>query len=110
MKHRGEVVEQAVRTSGIPLTELARRLKKSRRHIYNLFENPNVSLDDILQIGKIIHHDFSDDFPEIYTSVKADSSENLLFDNKSPEYWKDKYLQLLEKYNKLLEKYLRTDN
>jgi hypothetical protein len=36
MQHRREKVEKAVRESGFPITELARRRKKSRRHIYNL--------------------------------------------------------------------------
>lgn len=49
MQHKGEVVEKAVRESGFPIAELARRMKKSRRHIYNMFENPNLSLEEILK-------------------------------------------------------------
>lgn len=68
MQHRGELVEKAVRESGFPIAELARRMKKSRRHIYNLFENPYLSLDEILQIGKIIHYDFSELFTDMSKS------------------------------------------
>jgi hypothetical protein len=110
MQHKGEILEKAVRDSGMPLTKLTQRLKKSRRWIYNAFENPNVSIDYILEIGKIIHHDFSDDIIELkkYRNMAAalhleenqDDSES----NKSVEYWKNKYLNLLEKYNLLLEK------
>jgi hypothetical protein len=60
MQHRGEIVEKAVRESGFPIAELARRRKKSRRHIYNLFETPILSLDKILQIGEIINVYFRD--------------------------------------------------
>lgn len=108
MKHRGEIIESAVRKSGISITEVARRLGKSRRHLYNIFEDPNVSIDVILQIGKIIHHDFSS---EIYDIQKLSSEEHIYNDkdqnysnSNQAEYWKNKYLELLEKYNKMLEK------
>jgi predicted transcriptional regulator len=107
MVHRGEIVEIAVRQSGMAISEVARRLQKSRRHLYNIFEDPNVSLDTILQISKIIHHDFSKEIPEMrITKVNKLLNENEEEYNKTSdvEYWKDKYLFLLEKYNELLEK------
>jgi ABC-type glutathione transport system ATPase component len=100
MKHRGEIVEKAIRESGIPLAEIARRLKKSRRHLYNIFQNPHLSLDEILQIGKIIHYDFSREFTEVRKDDLNINNQNI--ENK--DYWKNKYLSLLEKYNELLEK------
>lgn len=105
MLHRGEIVEKAVRESGFPIAELARRMKKSRRHIYNLFENPHLSVDEILQIGKIIHVDFSDLFTEV-SKTKALVEESVTPYGDSAAYWKDKYIALLEKYNALLEKKL----
>jgi plasmid maintenance system antidote protein VapI len=103
MQHRGEIIEKAVRESGFPIAELARRMKKSRRTIYNLFENPHVSIDEVLQIGKIIHCDFSDMFTEV-------SNKSFIVEEPEAEYgetvayWKDKYIELLEKYNTLLER------
>lgn len=100
MQHKGEIVEKAVRQSGIPLTKLVKRLGKSRKWIYNAFENPQLSFDVIIDIGKIIHYDFSTDFKEL----KATQPNDLL--NNSPqeiEYWKNKYLHLLEEYKTLLE-------
>jgi hypothetical protein len=102
MRHRGEMVEKAVRESGFPIAELARRMKKSRRHIYNLFENPHLSLDEILQIGKIIHVDFSDLFTEV-SKTKGLVEESVTPYGDPAAYWKDKYIALLEKYNALLE-------
>lgn len=102
MRHRGEMVEKAVRESGFPIAELARRMKKSRRHIYNLFENPHLSLDEILQIGKIIHIDFSDLFTEV-SKTKGLVEEPVTPYGDPAAYWKDKYIALLEKYNALLE-------
>lgn len=103
MQHRGELVEKAVRESGFPIAELARRMKKSRRHIYNLFENPYLSLDEILQIGKIIHYDFSELFTDMRKSKELIENSEMPYGN-SANYWKDKYIALLEKYNALLEK------
>lgn len=110
MKHRGEIVEAAVRHSGFPITQLAKRLGRSRRHVYNLFENPQIPVETILEIGKIIHHDFTSEIsalkgyrvPEKTTTaieVKADYHQP----EDNPEYWKNKYFGLLEKYNALLE-------
>ena len=65
MLHRGEVIEKAIRESGYSITTVAQRLGKSRRWMYLLFENPAVSIELILQIGKIIYHDFSLEFPEV---------------------------------------------
>ena len=110
MQHKGEILEKAVRDSGMPLTKLTQRLKKSRRWIYNAFENPNVSIDYILDIGKIIHHDFSDDIIELKKYRNMTIAMNIQENtedhesNGSLDFWKNKYLNLLEKYNLLLEK------
>ena len=56
MEHRGEIIEKAIRNSGIPLTSIARKVGKSRQWVYLLFQNPNVSLNVVIQIGKIIYH------------------------------------------------------
>ena len=107
MQHKGEIVERIVRQSGYSLTRLTKQLGKSRRWIYNAFENPHLSIDHILEIGRIIHHDFSEEIEELkrYRQVSSDV-ENRYFppDENSVDYWKSKYLLLLEKYNELLEK------
>jgi CRISPR/Cas system-associated exonuclease Cas4 (RecB family) len=111
MQHKGEILEKAVRESGMPLTKLTKKLNKSRRWIYNAFENPNVSIDYILEIGKIIHHDFSEDIAELkkYRTMAAfmhleNVSETDNNEKQGQDYWKNKYLKLLEKYNQLLER------
>jgi plasmid maintenance system antidote protein VapI len=103
MQHRGEIIEKAVRESGFPIAELARRMKKSRRTIYNLFENPHVSIDEVLQIGKIIHCDFSDMFTEVSKNISIVEEPKAEY-GETVAYWKDKYIELLEKYNTLLER------
>lgn len=107
MQHKGEIVERAVRQSGFPLTQLTKRLGKSRRWIYDAFQNANLSIDYILEIGKIIHHDFRGDITELSYYVYPDAvtvADKGPEDEQSVTFWKDKYLALLEKYNELLEK------
>ena len=105
MQHRGEIIKAAIYRSGIPITELAKRLGKSRRWMYLMFENNSVSLDIVLQIGKIIHHDFSEDFKEFSPSQKLLNEPPTVYQQAESDsnYWKDKYLKLLEEYNALLK-------
>ncbi len=106
MQHRGEIVEQAVRQSGYSLTKLTQRLGKSRRWIYHAFENPILSIDKILEISKIIHYDFSDEIIELkrYNSTIKEPIDKHYIEKETSDYWKNKYLDLLEKYNTMLEK------
>lgn len=109
MQHKGEIVEKAIRESGYSLTHMAKKLNRSRRWMYLLFENPNVSLDLIIQIGKIIHYDFSDEIKELKKYKLQDpeqfvneSAANYKKTSEESEHWKNKYLELLEKHNQLL--------
>lgn len=105
MQHRGEIIKEAVYKSGISITELSKRLGKSRRWMYLMFENNSVSLDIVLQIGKIIHHDFSKDIKEFSPSEKILEEPPTVYEKEASaaDYWKDKYLKLLEEYNWLLK-------
>ena len=105
MQHRGEIVKDAVYKSGFPITELAKRLGKSRRWVYLLFENPAVSLDLIMQIGQIIHVDFTQAIKEFSpTTTAQEPNFSYRLDEQEANYWKNKYLFLLEEYNALLKK------
>lgn len=107
MLHRGEVIEKAIRESGYSITTVAQRLGKSRRWMYLLFENPGVSIELILQIGKIIYHDFSLEFPEVIQGKKiANEPQNTYGNNDEVAFWKEKYFTLLEEYNTLLKQEL----
>ena len=70
-----------------------------------MFENSSVSLDLVLQIGKLIHHDFTDEIKEFNTVSTIVDEPPAIYGNEPPaaDYWKDKYLRLLEEYNVLLK-------
>lgn len=104
MQNRGEIVEKAVKENGLPIKRLAEKLKLSRRTIYNYFKTPDLSLDIVLEIGKIIYHDFSDEISEL-KKIRANIGEQeSVYSNETAEYWKNKYLILLEEYNLVLKK------
>ena len=103
MVHRGEIVERVVRSSGIPLTRMAAKMNKSRRWIYNAFETPDLSLDLVLEFGKILHYDFSQDIPQIVNTKSIVTDHPITYGEDNAEYWKEKYYQLLEEHTKLLK-------
>jgi len=102
MIHRGEIVEQAVRASGHNLSKLAIRLGKSRKWLYDAFDNPTLSIDYIFEIGKVIHYDFSNDLPEFRKAYSSGAMDNLV---EEPS-WKTKYITLLEEHQRLLARLL----
>ena len=105
MQHRGEIIRKAVYNSGYTITEIAKSIGKSRKWMYLMFENSNVSLDIVLKIGKIISYDFSQEIKEFSSfSTRINSSASSgVNEESSPEYWKNKYLKLLESYSELLK-------
>ena len=92
--HRGKIVKKAVSNSGIKIAELGRKLSKSRRFFYIMFETELMPIHYVKQIGEVISYDFSKDIPELQEVHKL---------NRTDDNWKDKYLKLLEEYNNLLK-------
>jgi len=104
MIHRGEIVEKVVRGSGISLTKVAQKMGKSRRWLYNAFEISDLSLDYILEFGRILHYDFSEEIPQISSHRSSFSENPMIYGEHTIAYWKDKYYILLEEHNELLKK------
>lgn len=108
--HLGNVLEQVLRMERIGISELSRKLKVSRRTIYNWFDQENLNLQIIFEVGDIIGHDFCAELPEElirshHYLLHAENStlvKNADVDNNSIYFWMDKYISLLEKYNDLL--------
>lgn len=110
-KHYGEIIERAIRRNGYSISELARLTKVNRRSIYNWFNQPKFKPDIIFKIGCALKHDFSVEFPELFSTEdfqrafansKLINTEILVEEIEKINYWKDKYISLLEEYNHLL--------
>jgi hypothetical protein len=104
VKHRGEIVATAVNESGYSKTKLAKQLGKSRQWLYDAFDNPNLSIETIIEIGKIIHVDFGYQIKATKPPVLRENTSNYGYPEDEVAYWKDKYIQLMEENKRLLQK------
>lgn len=92
MIHRGEIVAKRIEESGIPVSEVARKCNIVRQTLHRHLQEPEMSLDTIIKIGKVIKHDFGQDIKELRNPA-ADANID----------WQFKYIELAEKYMKLQE-------
>ncbi|MHA4894201.1 hypothetical protein ACXZ1K_05560 [Pedobacter sp. PWIIR3] len=101
--HMGKLLEGVIRKRGVNISALARNLHVNRRTVYNWFAEAELPSELIEQISKVIAHDFYNELP--VTFPKA-TEENLFpagnSVDKGDEYWKNKYIALLERYAELL--------
>lgn len=114
IKHRGNIVKDAIEKSGYKKVRLCNELKISRPTLDRYLEDENLDLDFILKLSRIINYDFSNEIPEV--KEMADDSieeldEKLLKDvnnifelKKLVIHYKNKYFDTLEKYTNILEK------
>ncbi len=108
MMHKGEIIENAIRQSGYSITEMAKKLKISRRHLYNIFQKYTIDNDTIIEIGRLLNHDFSEEIKGLTTNIAEEPNEKyhteLEKTREEVELWKNKYISLLEEHKLLLEK------
>jgi len=116
-KHYGQILERIIRRNGYSISELARLTNVNRRSIYNWFNQKNLKPEIIFRIGYALKHDFSEEFPELFTEEdfhkvmgpKSTSDDKGAKTEESSSYWKDKYISILEEYNRLLVKQVKND-
>jgi len=108
VRHHGEVIEYFVRRSPMGISAISRELHISRRTLYNWFENEFLPDGIIGQLGRVIDHDFNNEFPNLISKNKkwidsGTSNYDQSYDNsKNAIYWMSKYIELLESINKNL--------
>jgi len=104
--HHGQTIERIIRRNGYSITELARLTKVNRRSVYNWFNQRHLKPEIIYRIGSVLNYDFSLEFPSLYSKDGISKQNTTFIENTAEEaannYWKDKYIELLEKYNELL--------
>ena len=123
MPHQGEILQEAIKNSGISITRIVEELGITRPTIYRKFKDETLDVNFVKSVGQIIGHDFSNDFtivqqstlPFATTVTKASVSPSQSVRNTStsgPESdlskqlfaLQTKYIALLEAYNELLLK------
>jgi transcriptional regulator with XRE-family HTH domain len=123
MPHQGEILQEAIKNSGISITRIVEELGITRPTIYRKFKEETLDANFVKHIGQIIGYDFSQHFtsaqqsslpfvtpvvrspvttsvtPRVMNAPKPDSDPN-----SQLLALQAKYIALLEAYNELLLK------
>lgn len=62
MAHQGEILQEAIKNSGISITRIVEELGITRPTIYRKFKDQTLDYSFVKRVGEIIGHDFSQDF------------------------------------------------
>ena len=68
MPHQGEILQEAIKNSGISITRIVEELGITRPTIYRKFKEETLDYNIVKRIGEIINHDFSTDFTVVQQS------------------------------------------
>jgi hypothetical protein len=123
MPHQGEIVQEAIKNSGISITRIVEELGITRPTIYRKFKDDTLDTSFVKRIGEIIGHDFSQNFTlaeqptfAFVTPAPKTGVTNSVTSRVTPAQPLDsdvsrqllalqtKYIALLEAYNELLLK------
>jgi AcrR family transcriptional regulator len=125
MPNQGEILQEAIKNSGISITRIVEELGITRPTIYRKFKEDTLDYAFVKRVGEVIGHDFSQDFTVLQqaplpfvTSIvtpAVSSASSLGVTQKAvthpvPELdpakqllaLQAKYISLLEAYNELL--------
>ncbi|WP_165870299.1 helix-turn-helix domain-containing protein [Albibacterium bauzanense] len=111
LRHDGEILKKLIGKGDIPISRIAKQMGVNRSTIYRMFDKADIPIDFLLKIGKVINKDMSPFFPEVIQAIQeppvnysSPKSYSELLDER--RYWKDKYINILEKCNSLLNNQL----
>ncbi len=103
-KHRGHILEIAIRGSGKPIAEISEKLGITRSTLYKKFEMIDLNDSFLKTVGKTIDFDFSTLLPELTLYKRTNNKET----NDNWEELGRNYTSAIEKsciYEELLHKY-----
>jgi hypothetical protein len=107
--NRGQILAAAVEATGLNKEDVAKKAGYSRSAYYKHIESPDLEYSILMTYGKAIGYDFTDEFPDMPRYMLSEPDELYgkpkTFEEavRREELWKNKYLELLEKYNALIE-------
>ena len=123
MLHQGEILQEAIKNSGISITRIVEELGITRPTIYRKFKDETLDAKFVNNVGQIIGHDFSNDFTvaqqfmfqNVTPVVKQNVTQAAVQRVTTPVMLNSdlsgqlvalqaKYIALLEAYNELLLK------
>jgi hypothetical protein len=112
LKISNKILSEALEKSGLTKSQIAIKTGYNRSTIYRHLDDENLDPAIYLRYGRAINHDFSDKVPALVNmhSAFAEPISNYGVNSiadalKQRDFWKDKYITLLENYNELMKKY-----
>jgi predicted transcriptional regulator len=105
--HHGETIERIIRREGHSISKIAKLIGISRRSLYSWFLQSQLKVETMNKIGQVMNYDFSKEFPELFGAAAFTETSgqkpahNLMEKDNMSEVWKEKYFDLLERYNSL---------
>ncbi|MCP3659980.1 MAG: hypothetical protein GY830_06550 [Bacteroidetes bacterium] len=102
-KHRGHIIEMAVRGSGKPIAEISNKLGITRGTLYQKFKKNYINDSFMIELSKAIDYDFSTSIPEL----KYKLTNKNRFKEINGEYIKGKRttIEIALMYEGLLDQY-----
>jgi len=110
-KHIGEILDNVATNHPLPKVEIIQMAGyNSQSTYYKHISQENLGFRVLYKYAKVLEYDFAKEIPEFKTWITNNNlspigstsiEESQLI--KERDSWKEKYFQLLEKYNELLE-------
>lgn len=119
MTHQGEILQEAIKNSGVSISRLVQELGITRPTIYRKFKETTLDYSFVKRVGEVIQHDFTTDFDTpvqsqlqftpppvtLQSPVRSNVLQSVDQDPvKALLALQTKYIALLEAYNELLLK------
>lgn len=111
LNHKGEtlknIIYRYVQSNGMSLSALAKLAGYDQSTPYRHFEREDLPDHIIIRWGKAMSYDMTRDFPHLVNAMDmvsdTDREPYKTAGKHDLDYWKEKYMTLLERYNLLLE-------
>lgn len=107
--HRGQVLQAVVEATRFNKEEVAEKAGYTRSSYYKHINDPDLPYSTLIKYGRALNYDFKADIPDMPEYMMEEPVEDydkeLTFEEakRSIEYWKNKYIDLLERYNGVME-------
>lgn len=72
----GDLIEHEVRKQQIPITEFAQMINCKRNNVYDIFKRNNIDIKQLVDISKVLNHDFLDEVRKDNSLVDVPHEEN----------------------------------
>jgi len=114
--HVGEMIEEVIRSNRLSISDVARKIHVNRRSVYNWFKQKSLRPYTLHRICYVLVYDFAVKLPDYFKEEFVQNKDFVLpvsekkvdheteEESNSVQYWINKYIYLLEKYNETLAK------